>query len=73
MAEQKYTLLHVWGDESGVCTKSTEIVPPDGRVLNIGIPNSYDVLLVVRDDLLDDQEFLDEWIPKHLHDEARNG
>jgi hypothetical protein len=66
-----FVLLHVWGDQSGICSGGTEVVPPDGRLLSVGIPNSDDVLLVVRRDLLTDQGFLDEWIPDFLHDECR--
>ena len=70
--EGEFVLLHVWGDESGIYCEDTKIVPPDGRLLNVGLPNSHDVLVVARKDLLEDQSFLDQWIPEHLHEEARD-
>lgn len=71
MAEEKeYVKLHVWGDESGINTEPTDMVPPDGRVLEIGIPNSDDLLMVVDRALLSDPEFVKEWFKPHLWDDV---
>jgi len=69
--KKEFILLHVWGDESGISTDPTDLVPPDGKVLNVGIPNSNDTLIVVDKALLNDPGFARDWIPKHLWDELK--
>lgn len=67
----EFVLLHVWGDESGVNTSSTDLVPPDGRVVDVGIPNTDDMLIVVDKALLSDPAFLKEWFKPHLWDDVK--
>ena len=60
MTDSEFVLVHVWGDSSGVAVQPTEVRPPDGKFMDIGIPNSYDRLFVCRKDLLQDKDFVSQ-------------
>ncbi len=65
-----FILVHVWGDGSGIYTESTNITPPDGKYMNIGLPNSDDQLFVVHQDVFDNPDFIKEQFKDHLWDDA---
>ena len=69
-AGSPFMLIHVWGDESGILAESTDITPPDGKYMDIGIPNSDDRLFVAHRDAYDDPNFIKEQFKEHLWEDA---
>ncbi len=64
-----FTIVHIWGDESGIYAEDSTVVPPDGKFLDIGLPNSYDRLFVGDNSTLKDKAFIKENIPAGLYNE----
>jgi len=69
LAPGQYVMVSIIGDSSAIFVGDTDLVPPDGKYMNIDIPNSDDVLFVVDPALLKDPQFIADHIPSHLVDE----